>query len=214
MAIISRKHLPAVGVGIGVGLFVVATTRYPGGTLSSAHTLGYSWSQNYVSSLFAPIALNGEPNGARVFAIAAVVFISASLGFVYNAIAAKAPSRAHQKLIQIAGIGSAVYGFFIATPMHDLMVNISLVFNVVAMIATTHMLYGERRWGLFAGGALSLGLLLVAAAMYYANALYGVLPVIQKAGLLSNIIWLMALYYAQSGRQVAVTSIPATELAR
>ena len=68
-----------------------------------------------------------------------------TLGVVYNAISAKAPSRAHRKTIQIAGIGSSVYGFLVATPMHDLMVNISLLFNVVAMIATTHMLFVERR---------------------------------------------------------------------
>lgn len=211
---ISRKHLPALGIVIGLSVFVVATTRYPGGTLSAAHTIGYSWSQNYVSSLFAPTALDGEPNGARYFAIAAVFFISASLGVVYNAISAKATSRAHRKTIQIAGIGSAVYGFFVATPMHDLMVNISLVFNVVALIATTHMLYIERRWQLFTGGAFCVTLLFVTAAMYYANALYGVLPVIQKAGLLSNILWLLFLYYAQAERQVEAASMPATELAR
>ena len=197
----SIKYLPSLGVAIGVCFFVVATVRYPGGTLNSASTLGYSWTQNYASSLFAPEALNGQPNRARIFAILAVLFVSASLGVAYNAIAATAPTRGHRKTIQIAGIGVAVYSFFIATPMHDLMVNISLVFNVVAMIATTHMLYVERRWGLFSGGVLSLGLLFVTAVMYYANAIYGVLPLVQKLGLVTNIGWLLVVYYMTSLRE-------------
>lgn len=45
-----------------------------------------------------------------------------------------------------------VYGSFVAAPMHDVMVNISLAFNVVAIIAATHMLYVQRRWWLFGGG--------------------------------------------------------------
>ena len=205
------KHLPALGVTIGVCLFVVATTRYPGGTLRSSSTVGYRWTQNFVSSLFAPQALNGEPNRARFFAILAVFFISAALGIAYNVIAATAPTRGHRKTIQIAGIGSAVYGFFIATPMHDLMVNISLVFNLVAMIATTHMLYVERRWGLFAGGALSLAILFLTAVMYYANAIYGILPVVQKLGLVTNIAWVIFVYYARSGPAIEVGDAPATE---
>lgn len=210
----SMRHLPVLGIAIGLGIFVLATMRYPGGTLNSADTVGYSWSQNYISSLFAPQALDGEPNRARYYAIVAVLFVSASLGVVYNAISATAPSQAHRKTIQIAGIGSAVYGFFIATPMHDLMVNISLVFNVVAMIATTQMLYVQRRWWLFGGGALCLAVLFLAAGMYYASAIYGVLPVVQKVGLVGNIAWLLVVYYVPFASNTELASAPATELAR
>lgn len=210
----SIRHLPAFGIALGLTLFVVATSRYPGGTLNAANTVGYRWSQNFVSSLFAPRALNGEPNPARFFAIAAVFFISASLGVVYNAISAKAPSRAHRKTVQIAGIGSAVYGFFIATPMHDLMVNISLVFSVIAMIAVTQMLYVQRRRWLFGGGALCLALLFLTAAMYYRNAIYGVLPLVQKLGLTANIVWLVVVYYVPLGQNTELSGAPAAELAR
>jgi hypothetical protein len=107
-----------------------------------------------------------------------------------------------------------VYGFFVATPMHDLMVNISLVFNVVAIMATTHMLYVQRRWWLFGGGALCLGVLFLTATMYYANAIYGVLPVVQKLGLVANIAWLLVVYYVPSDSNMDFASAPDAELAR
>jgi hypothetical protein len=33
--------------------------------------------------------------------------------------------------------------------MHDLMVTIGLLFSLVALVATAHALYAERRWLLF-----------------------------------------------------------------
>ncbi|HKW49209.1 MAG TPA: hypothetical protein VJN70_17275 [Gemmatimonadaceae bacterium] len=61
----SMRHLPVLGIAIGLGISVLATMRYPGGTLNSADTVGYNRSQNYISSLFAPQALDGEPNRLR-----------------------------------------------------------------------------------------------------------------------------------------------------
>jgi hypothetical protein len=143
------KHLPAIGVVVSLGLFVVAASRYPGGTMSSPTTTGYCWSQNFISSLFAPRALNGAPNPARFVATPALMVLCLSLGLVFVLISTKARSLVHKKTIQIAGIGSMVYGVLVATPMHDLMVTIGLAFSLVAMLATTHLLLVERRWSLF-----------------------------------------------------------------
>jgi hypothetical protein len=90
-----------------------------------------------------------------------------------------------------------VYGFLVTTPMHDLMVSIGLLFSLVALLATAHLLYIERRWLLFGCGAIGITLLLVSAAMYYGKVFYGLLPVVQKVSLVACIGWLSFVHYTK-----------------
>jgi len=198
-----RNHLPTIGLVIAVCLFVTAGRLYSGGTLVSANTAGYNWARNYISSLFAPRALNGAPNPSRYIAMLAMAFLCASIAVMFARIAAAVTPPFHRKTIQIAGIGSGVYGFMISTPMHNLMVDIGLLFGFTAQIATTHVLYVERRWLLFGWGVLSIALAVLTAAMYYANMLYGSLPVVQKVSLVSSIGWVLAVYYSFNRRPKA-----------
>lgn len=92
-----------------------------------------------------------------------------------------------------------VYSFLVVTRMHDLMVTIGLLFSLVALLATTHMLYADRRWSLCACGAICLALLLVSATMYYGHLLYAFLPVMQKTSLVASTGWLVAVQYSQVG---------------
>lgn len=190
-----KTHLPAIGVAVGLCLFVVAARYYPGGTTDSASTVGYHWAHNFVSSLFAQRALNGAVNPARSFAIPAMLVLCLSLGIMLWRISRSVSSHVHKTTIEIGGIGAMVYGFLVVTPMHDLMVNIGLLFGLVAMIATIHVLYIERRWPLFGWGAIGLALLLVSATMYYGNVFYGLLPIVQKVSLLSCIVWVIFVHY-------------------
>lgn len=77
-----KYHLPAIGLAVALCLFVVAGMYYPGGTTDSASTVGYSLVHNFVSTLFAPRALNGAPNPARFVAMPAMLFLCVSLGIV------------------------------------------------------------------------------------------------------------------------------------
>jgi hypothetical protein len=191
--------LPLIGIVVALCLFVVAAGQYPGGTLESTSTVGYNWTHNFISSLFQPRALNGAANPARHWAVPALLVLSVSLAVVYVRIAATSRSQAHKKTIQIAGIGAMVYGFLVATPMHDLMVSIGLVFSLVALVATTHMLYVERQRSLFGWGVLCLALTALAAAMYYGHTLWYLLPVVQKVGASTSVVWLLCVYYARLG---------------
>ena len=194
-----NRHLPLLGVVAGIGILMFAASLYPGGTMSSTSTVGYSWTQNFISSLFQARALNGAPNPARFVAMGAMLFICASLGTVFNHVAGTAKSRAHSKTIQIAGIGAAVYALVIASPMHNVGVNVGLAFSLVALLATNYLLFLERRWLLLAWGALCIALTFVSAWMYYGKMLYGALPVVQKVSVASYVGWLLAIYYTRFG---------------
>jgi hypothetical protein len=191
-----RSHLPLLGIVVSVCLFFVATTYYPGGTTDSAATVGYEWAHNFVCSLFAPIALNGAANPARYVAIPAMLVLCVSIGVLFKSLSNKSTSKIHRKAIEIGGIGSAVYGFLVVTPMHDLMVDIVLPFALTGLLATLHLLYVMRSWRLFFVGSVCIVLLLLSAAMYYGHVFFGLLPVVQKASLAACLGWLVAVNYA------------------
>lgn len=195
------RHLPVVGIATALCLFIMAAGRYPGGTMDAAGTVGYSWAQNFVSALFAPEALNGAPNPARTIAVPALFFLCAGIGVMFYRISTKAESRFHRKMIEIGGIGAAVYGLLVATPMHNLVISIGLLFYWAALLAMWHMLYIKRRRLLFGWGIICIALSSMSAAMYYGEMLYGLLPMIQKLNITACVGWITAVYYTSSGEE-------------
>jgi hypothetical protein len=196
-----KHHLPAIGIAVALCLFVVAAHCYAGGTADAASTVGFSWAHNFLCSLFRPRALNGAENPARYFAIPAIFLLCVSLGVMFKRISIRVQPRVHRKTIEIGGIGSAVYGFLVVTPIHNLMVNIGLLFSLAALLATTHALYLERRWSLFGWGAICISLALLGAAMYYGNIFFNFLPVVQKVSLVACIGFVIAVHYTLSGQE-------------
>ena len=190
------RHLPPIGIVIAGCLFLVAANYYPGGTTDSANTVGYDWTRNFISSLFAPTALNGATNTARWVAIPAMFVLCLSAGAMFKSVSNKSTSKIQRKMIEIGGIGAAVYFFLVVTPMHNLMINIGLPLALIAQFATLHLLYVTRRFRLFWAGVVSILLLLVSAAMYYEHLFFDLLPVVQKVGLVAPLGWLVAVYYA------------------
>lgn len=80
-----KKYLVLIGIAISVSLLVIATLKYPGGTDQDINTLGFSWSDNFISNLFNENALNGAINNARIWAIISMFFYSFSCAvFFYN----------------------------------------------------------------------------------------------------------------------------------
>jgi hypothetical protein len=198
-----KRHLPLIGILVSVVLFALSGSYYPGGTSDSPDSAGYDWSRNFISTLFAPIALNGAANPARRLAIPAMLVFCISIGVLFRNISRKVKSRFHRKTIEIGGIGTAIYAFLVVTPMHDLLVSIALLFFLVAVLATLHLLYVEGHMGLFYSGITCLTLLLSSAVMYYGHVLFGVLPVAQKLTFAVSVGWLLALHYIEFRAEAA-----------
>lgn len=184
-------------------LFLVAAHHYPGGTITSPETVGYDWSENTISALFQPYALNGQTNPARYFAITAMLVYCFSLAFMFRAISKKSASEFHRKTIEIAGIGFAVYTFLIVTPMHNLMIGIALLFFLVTAGSMLHNLYLQKNRLLLSAGIISVSIPLINATIYYGDFIYGILPAVQKAGALACAVWFILVYYNESRQSMA-----------
>lgn len=192
------RHLPTLGVTAALALFVAAATRYPGGTHVHTDTVGYSWAQNFLCSLFGLQALNGAQNTARPLAITALLLLCVSLGVVFFMISRSTSSRWHRSAIEIGGIGTAVYSMFVATPIHNLVISIGFVFALVAFVAVAHLMWVERRRGLLAWGVVVLVLKGASAVSYYGDVCYDWLPLLQKVGVVVGLGWVLGVYYRRA----------------
>jgi hypothetical protein len=181
-----------------VALMVFAAARYPGGTTFANHSAGFDWSRNFISALFQPTALNGAANPARYPAIFTMLAFCLSVGYAFWRISRATVSVRHRKMIEIGGVGSMVYALLAVTPMHNLMVDIALLFYLVALLAMMHCLYVERAMRLFTIGAICNALLLLSAVIYYGNVVYWLLPVLQKLTYISCSGWVLAVYYGKT----------------
>ena len=195
----SKRHLPVAGILCSLCLFVVAAAHYPGGTVESAQTVGHDWAHNFISTLFSKQALNGADNQARPFALPAMLLFCTSSGMMFRAVSMQSTSAALKHAINIGGIGSMVYAFLaVATPMHDLLVTVSLGFSLVAIVAMLCMLYLARRTTLFVVGVICLAVLVTAAVMYYGNVRWRLLPITHKLVFVLVTGWLLTLYLANA----------------
>lgn len=180
------SRLPALGVISGMFFLALAAAEYPG---------GYDWTRHFISTLFAPITLNGDQNPSRPFAIFGMFLFCISMAILFHLISLKANSAFHMKTIQIGGMGSMVYALLAITPMHNLMVNISLVFFISAMFTILHFLYTKSSLILLSIGLVSLASLLYVVGNYYGNVHLEYLPIGQKLSFLMCACWLFAVQY-------------------
>ena len=61
-----KKHFVLIGIIVALLLLLIATLVYPGGSLSNKNAVGFDWSKNFISNLFAEKAVNGLDNPARL----------------------------------------------------------------------------------------------------------------------------------------------------
>ncbi len=203
------RHLPSLGVLAALATLVAATWRYPGGTRTAPDTVGFRWSENFVCELFDAHAQNGAENAARPLGIAGLVLLCVSLGVVFFAISRSTTSRRHRSVIEIGGIGAAVYAMFTPTPLHNVVIAVGGLFSLAAYLAIGHLMWLERRRTLLQCWA---GVLAVKAAIwivYYGNVAYAWLPILQKLGMALAIAWLLAVRHRSTAQSAAIPSLPA-----
>ncbi|MCW3054311.1 MAG: hypothetical protein JWN14_3481 [Chthonomonadales bacterium] len=187
MSYTTLNRLPALGVSLAVVFLILAASRFPG---------GYQWNHHFISVLFWPITPGGDPNPARPLAVVGVIFFCLGMALLFHLMSSRTKTTFHKKIIQTGGIGSMVYGSIAVTPLHDLMVTISLGFFLAAVLAILHLLSLQRNLRLLSLGILCLVVLLTTAVLYYNNPLFAYLPVAQKTTFVLCTAWLFAVQYA------------------
>ncbi|TKC10955.1 hypothetical protein FA048_11355 [Pedobacter polaris] len=131
-----NKYSVLICLVISVILIVIATLFYPGGSLLDKNSIGFGWSKNFFSNLFAPKAINGSENPGRIWAIIGMAFQSVGYGIFFINMSKKIPSKQWAKILKFIGATNILFIFLIATPLHDLG-TISIVLTLVGLFTIT-----------------------------------------------------------------------------
>ena len=130
------KYSVLIGMVISVILIVIASLLYPGGSLFDKNSVGFSWSKNFLSNLFATKAINGSENPGWIWALIGMAFHSVGYGIFFINMSRKIPSRQWANILKFIGVTNILFIFLIATPLHDLG-TISIILTLIGLFTIT-----------------------------------------------------------------------------
>jgi hypothetical protein len=131
-----KKYSVLISLVISVILIVIAALVYPGGSLLDKNSIGFGWSKNFLSNLFATKAINGSENPGKIWAVIGMVFHSVGYGIFFINMSKKISSRQWANFLKFIGITNIILIFLIATPLHDLGV-ISIILTLIGLFIIT-----------------------------------------------------------------------------
>jgi hypothetical protein len=131
-----KKYSVLICLVISVVLIVIATLIYPGGSLLDKNSIGFDWSKNFLSNLFATKAINGSENPGRIWAIIGMAFHAVGYGIFFINMSKKISSRKSANILKFVGATNILFIFLIATPLHDLG-TISIILTLFGLFTIT-----------------------------------------------------------------------------
>lgn len=121
---------------MSVILIVIASLAYPGGSLSDKNSIGFDWSKNFLSNLFATKAINGSENPGWIWALTGMAFHSVGYGIFFINMSKKISSKPSSGILKFTGAANIILIFLIATPLHDLG-TISIILTLIGLFIIT-----------------------------------------------------------------------------
>ena len=197
-----KKYSVLIGIIISISLILVATMVYPGGSMFDKNSTGFSWKKNFISNLFSAKAINGADNASRIWADAGMIFLSASFALFFVNFSKKIPVKSASRIIKYMGAAGMLFTFLIVTPLHDIMVTISVILFLVSIFYITVFILMSRLH-LFKFVCV-IGLLIIYYTLYlYGSGNFVYLPITQKITFASKVILILCLEYFTSADDFA-----------
>jgi hypothetical protein len=169
---------------------------YPGGTYENVNSEGYEWANNYISNLLRPLAVNGEENTSRPFAILGILFLTASFGLFFVNFSNRIKIKSASLVIKYFGILATILGLITVVPsLHDIMVTLSSILTLLIFFYITIIVIKSK---LTMMKIMSIAFLLIfyfGAYMYFARFQLEYMPIMQKIIFGMKITWVLSLEY-------------------
>lgn len=131
-----KKYSVLICLVTSVILIVIAALAYPGGSLFDKNSIGFNWSKNFLSNLFATKAINGLENPGWIWALIGMAFHSVGYGIFFIHMSKKISLRLWANILKFIGATNIIFIFLIATPLHDLG-TISIVLTLAGLFIIT-----------------------------------------------------------------------------
>jgi hypothetical protein len=116
---------------------IIAISIYPGGSMFDKNSIGFDWTKNFISNLFETKALNGAENPSRIWAYLGMIFLPISYAIFFIHMSKKMPERNAANILKYGGAANILFMVLIVTPLHDLMLNISITFFWTCIVVIT-----------------------------------------------------------------------------
>ncbi|TAE79932.1 MAG: hypothetical protein EAY81_10885 [Bacteroidetes bacterium] len=193
---ILKKHFTLLGIAVALLLLVMASFTYPGGTPSNPLTVGYRFTENYISHLLEINALNGQANTARPWAVAGVLLFGITIGLSMVEFAKKIPLKSASVVITYGGLLLTLLGVLVTIPsLHHLVVTLSSIISLIVFFYITVMLIKSKLTTLKVLSVLFLMAHYVACYQFFTRSYLEHLPLMQKIIHISQVFWLLGLRY-------------------
>lgn len=189
-----KKHLVLTGIIISLVFFIIAISIYPGGSMFDKNAIGFDRTKNFISSLFAAKALNGAENPSRIWACIGMILLPLSYAIFFVNMSKKISEKNVTVILKYAGAVNVLCMFLIITPLHDLMLNISIsLFWTCIFIITVYIL--KTKLHLF-----KFLCVLFLAIFYYSIYLWAtnnwdLLPTMQQLNFINSTLLILVLEY-------------------
>ncbi len=187
-------------MGVFVLGYLLAASRYPGGSWALPGQEGFSWRHNYLCDLLDTRAVNGALNAGRYWARGALMALCSALLLLWHHLprltGGPAWSRRLMRLFGMAALGTT---FFLSAGTHDLTVYIAGGLGTVAIVLAIYGLWKGQRRSLTVLGAWCLLIFLLNYVIYESGSFLRALPLIQKVTFSSFLIWLAGINLALLG---------------
>jgi hypothetical protein len=192
-----QKYSVLICVIISVLFLVIATLLYPGGSILDKNSEGFDWSKNFFSNLFLAKALNGAMNPSRIWALIGMVFNSIGYGLFFIHTSRKIPHKHTRLVLKSIGIVNMFFTFFIATPLHDIMVTVSSTLTMLGLFYITVFILKTKLYWLkfFCIGSL---LIFYSTLYLYGAGHWGLLAIMQKVTFICFIFLVLTIEYFTS----------------
>lgn len=189
-----KKYSVLICLVLSLVLIVIATLVYPGGSMLNKNSIGFDWSKNFISNLFAAKAMNGSYNTSRIWAISGTILHSVGFGIFFIHMSKKIPSRHAATVLIIIGIATILFNFLIATPLHDIMLVISSTLSLTGLFYITVFILKTKLH------LLKLFCIICLLTFYFTLYLYGsgnwgLLAIMQKVSFIILMLLILGLEY-------------------
>jgi len=189
-----KKHSVFIGVVLSLILMIIAISIYPGGSMFDKNSIGFDWTKNFISNLFGAKALNGAENPSRIWAYTGMILLPFSYAIFFINMSKKLPEKNVANILKYGGAANILFMFLIVTPLHDLMLNVSITLFWTCFGFITGFIL-RSRLHLFKFLCVVCLLIFYYSIFLWATNDWDLLPTMQKVNFINSTLLILGLEY-------------------
>jgi len=158
------------------------------------NSIGFDWTKNFISNLFGAKALNGAENPSRIWAYTGMILLPFSYAIFFINMSKKLPEKNVANILKYGGAANILFMFLIVTPLHDLMLNVSITLFWTCFGFITGFIL-RSRLHLFKFLCVVCLLIFYYSIFLWATNDWDLLPTMQKVNFINSTLLILGLEY-------------------